>query len=196
MQQAGIGNIDFVGSHKTPSGACTLNGNTVPFDKDNEGHSGARVTDYANQGSLKPWLSSANPDIIVMHVGTNDATAGIATAKVFAAYDTLLAQMRANNPKVTLILSKLIPVAPKLFGQAASDRVVEYNNAMTGWVQRSTTANSPIVLVDMYTGFDVDAMTKEGQHPNEKGDVFMADKFYPVVKDWVIKKSVAKMMRL
>ncbi|KAJ4301430.1 hypothetical protein N0V90_003522 [Kalmusia sp. IMI 367209] len=192
LQNARVSYVDFVGSHKTPTGSCTLNGNTVPFDKDNEGHSGARVTDYAAQGSLKPWLASAKPDVIVMHVGTNDAVANISTSKLIAAYDTLLGQMRASNSKTTLIVSKLIPIDPTLFGQEVADRIKDYNNAMEGWSQRSNTADSAVILVDMYTGFDYKTMTREGEHPNEKGDVFMADKFFPVVRDQLVKKSAAK----
>ena len=193
LQDSGITNIDFVGSHGTPSARCTLAGQNVNFDKDNEGHSGAKVTDYASQNSLPPWLSSAKPDIILMHVGTNDATANLTAAKVFAAYDTLVGQMRAANPRNVLIVSKLIPIKPDLFGQFAVDRINDYNYAMEGWVKRTTTAQSPIVLVDCFTGFDYQSMTREGQHPNEKGDVFMAERFFPAVKDALVKKSVEKL---
>ncbi|KAL1591377.1 hypothetical protein SLS60_011990 [Paraconiothyrium brasiliense] len=194
LQDAGITNIDFVGSHATPAAGCTLNGQSVDFDKDNEGHSGAKVTDYANNNSLPPWLSAANPDVIIMHVGTNDAAANISTAKVFSAYDKLLGQMRAANAKTTLIASKLIPIDPNLFGQFVADKVNDYNSAMVGWVKRSTTAQSPVVLVDLNTGFDYKTMTREGEHPNEKGDVFMAERLFPVVQDQLVKKSVAKLM--
>lgn len=166
----------------------------MPFDADNEGHSGARVTDYASKNQLPPWVKAANPDIILMHVGTNDAVANITADKVIAAYDTLLGQMRAQNPRVTLVASKLIPIDPKLFGQFVEDRIVEYNAAMEGWVKRSNTQRSPVVLVDMFTGFDVQSMTREGEHPNEKGDVFFADKFYPVLEDQLVKQSVGKMI--
>ena len=195
LQTAGITNIDFVGSHATPSGNCTLSGTPVPFDKDNEGHSGARVTDYASKNQLPPWLSAAKPDIILMHVGTNDAVANIASADVIAAYDVLLGQMRASNPRNVLLVSKLIPIDPRLFGQGVSDRIVEYNGAMEGWVERVSTGRSPVVLVDMFTGFDVGSMTREGEHPNEKGDVFFAEKFFPVLKDLLVRVPVEDMMR-
>lgn len=129
-----------------------------------------------------------------MHVGTNDATANISTAKVFAAYDTLVGQMRAANPSGTLIVSKLIPIDPNLFGQFVADKIVDYNYAMEGWVKRTTTAQSPIVLVDMFTGFDYKSMTREGEHPNEQGDVFMADRFFPALKDAMVQKTVEKLM--
>lgn len=132
--------------------------------------------------------------MIIMHVGTNDATANISTAKVFSAYDKLVGQMRSANPRTTLIASKLIPIDPNLFGQFVADKVNDYNYAMEGWVKRTTTAQSPIVLVDLNTGFDYKTMTREGEHPNEKGDVFMAEKLFPTVKDQLVKTSVAKLM--
>jgi hypothetical protein len=114
LHESGITNIDFVGSHGTPAAGCTLNGQNVDFDKDNEGHSGAKVTDYASNNSLPPWLNATRPDMIIMHVGTNDAAANISTAKVFSAYDKLIGQMRVANPRTTLLASKLIPIDPAL----------------------------------------------------------------------------------
>lgn len=186
--------MDFVGSHGTPAAGCTLNGQPIDFDKDNEGHSGAKVTDYSNNNSLPPWLSATQPDMIIMHVGTNDASANISTAEVFAAYDHLIDQMRVANPHITLIASKLIPLDPKLFGQKASDLVNDYNFAMEGWVFRTTRTQSPILLVDLNTGFDFKTMTREGEHPNEKGDIFMAEKLFPTVKDQLVRLSVQKLM--
>ncbi|KAF9739559.1 hypothetical protein PMIN06_006946 [Paraphaeosphaeria minitans] len=194
LQDSGIHNIDFVGSHGTPAAGCTLNGQAVSFDKDNEGHSGAKVTDYANHDALPAWLSAAKPDMIIMHVGTNDAAANISTAKVFSAYDKLVRQMRAANPRTALVASKLIPIDPERFGRAVADRINDYNYAMEGWVKRTTTAQSPIVLVDLHAGFDYKTMTREGEHPNEKGDVFMAGKLFPAVKDQLVKLSVQKLM--
>jgi len=130
-----------------------------------------------------------------MHVGTNDATAKLNTSSVLSAYDVVLSQMRASNPRMVLILSKLIPVDPKLFGQETTDLVVAYNNAMDGWVRKNTKSQSPIVLVDMFTGFDTATMTREGEHPNEKGDVFMAERFYPVVMNQLIVRTIEKLSR-
>ena len=132
--------------------------------------------------------------MIIMHVGTNDAAANISTANVISAYDKLVGQMRAANPRTTLIASKLIPIDPSLFGQFVADKVNDYNSAMEGWVRRTTTTQSPIVLADLNTGFNYTTMTKEGEHPNEKGDVFMARKLFPIVKDQLVKTSVAKLI--
>lgn len=217
MKDAGITNVDFVGSMSGPA-SCTLDGTAVQFDKNHEGHSGARVTDYAAKGNLTGWLSSAKPDMILMHVGTNDVIARIATADIIKAYGTLLGQMRASNPDMVLVvscpllpsfsflyscwlesvlmrgqLSKLIPIDPKVAGQAVSDDVGKLNTAMEEFVRSNTQQQSPIVLVDM-TGFDTKTMTKEGEHPNEAGDKFMADRYFSTVKDALVVSSVQKML--
>ncbi|HEX5657649.1 MAG TPA: hypothetical protein VFX59_10665, partial [Polyangiales bacterium] len=41
-----------------------------------------------------------------------------------------------------------------------------------------STARSPVVLVDQFTGFDPAADTSEGTHPNELGDKKMAKRWY------------------
>src|SRR6266568_8089483 len=67
LQSAGYTTIDFVGT--LPDGGCQ----TAPYDGDNEGHGGYLATGIANQNQLPGWLSATNPDIVLMHLGTNDA---------------------------------------------------------------------------------------------------------------------------
>lgn len=103
----GIKNVDFVGSMSGPA-SCSLDGTDVPFDKNHEGHSGKRVTDYANDGNLVGWLASAKPDMLIMHVGTNDVIAKIDTADIIKAYGVLLGQMRESKSSMILIVRPFI----------------------------------------------------------------------------------------
>src|SRR5262249_13855023 len=59
VTQAGY-NIDFVGSQRSGS---------LP-DTDNEGHSGWRIDQIA--ASVDGWLSTYQPDVVLLHIGTND----------------------------------------------------------------------------------------------------------------------------
>ncbi|KAF1956010.1 SGNH hydrolase [Byssothecium circinans] len=177
LQAAGKTNIDFVGSGSGPS-SCTLNGAAVEFDKNHEGHSGALATQYAAGRNLTRWLAAAAPvDIIFIHLGTNDAVNRIPAETTIKAYDTMLAEMRASNPNMKVIVSTLIPIDPKLFGQDVSDGITTLNTALKTWV-----SEKGLALVDNNTGFNYSTMTTEGEHPNEAGNVFMAEHFYPVVK--------------
>jgi lysophospholipase L1-like esterase len=175
LQTTGFTNIDFVGS--VPDGGCNFG---FSYDGDNEGHGGFAATGIADQNQLPPWLDAAKPDIVLMHLGTNDMWGGfIPTASVLAAYTKLVGQMRTSNPNMKIIVAQLIPMNPSGCPTCAAS-VVGLNGAIPGWAAGLTTAQSPIVVVDQWTGFDTVADTNgDGVHPNDSGFRKMADRWYP-----------------
>jgi lysophospholipase L1-like esterase len=154
----------------------------VAFDSDHEGHSGAKVTDYAKYGNVTAWLQKGNPDVVLMHVGTNDASAGASNREFLQAYETLLCQMRTHNPNIRIVLSKLIGIDHTRYGQGVADRIRSYNTVMGEWAKKETEPHSHITLVDVYSGFDYQTMTRDGKHPNEAGDQFMAERYLTAIQ--------------
>jgi lysophospholipase L1-like esterase len=66
-------------------------------------------------------------------------------------------------------------------------RVVNLNKAIAEWAPKATKSESPITVVDCWTGFDPASMTGDGVHPNAKGNDAMANCWYdPLAK--VIKE--------
>lgn len=65
-------NIDFVGT-TADGGGCNPG---FAYDFEHEGHSGFSATGIANNNQLPSWLSAARPDVVVMHLGTNDMWGG------------------------------------------------------------------------------------------------------------------------
>ena len=59
--------------------------------------------------------------------------------------------------------------------------VVAFNNALPAWAAGLTTTQSPIVLADVWTGFDLVVDTFDGVHPVTSGFIKMANSFFPVV---------------
>ncbi|MFI7145984.1 cellulose binding domain-containing protein [Nonomuraea sp. NPDC050022] len=174
LQTAGYTNIDFVGS--VPDGGCNYG---FSYDGDNEGHGGYAATGIADQNQLPPWLDAAKPDIVLMHLGTNDMWGGfIPTTTVLAAYTKLVGQMRANNPNMKIIVAQIIPMNPSGCPTCAAS-VVALDNAIPGWAAGLTTARSPIVVADLWTGFNTATDTGDGVHPNDTGFRKMADRWYP-----------------
>lgn len=185
LQRTGYSNIDFVGTQ--PGGGCS-----VAHDGDHEGHSGFSATGVADQNLLPPWLAATSPDIVLMHLGTNDMWGGyIPTENKIAAYTKLVGQMRANKPTVKIIVAQIIPMSQSACATCPAD-VVALNNRIPAWAAGLTTAQSPIIVVDQWTGFDLAADTGDGVHPNDAGFRKMADRFYPAlarVLDGVVPPS-------
>ncbi|WP_250214321.1 fibronectin type III domain-containing protein [Acrocarpospora catenulata] len=171
LQSTGYTNIDFVGT-LGPQGCG------VSYDGDNEGHGGFLATNVANANQLPGWLSATNPDIVLMHFGTNDVWSNIAPATILSAFSTLVDQMRANNPNMKILVAKIIPMAASACA-ACPQRVIDFNNAIPAWAAGKTTAASPITVVDQWTNFNTTTDTYDGVHPNAAGDQKMSDKWYP-----------------
>ncbi len=171
LQTNGITNIDFVGT--LPPQGCG-----VAHDGDNEGHGGFLATNIANQNQLPGWLSATLPDIVIMHLGTNDVWSNIAPATILTAFGKLVDQMRASKPTMKILVAKIIPMAPSSCAECGQ-RTVNFNNAIPAWAAGKTTAQSPITIVDHWTGFNTATDTYDGVHPNAAGDQKMSDKWYP-----------------
>jgi fibronectin type 3 domain-containing protein len=139
------------------------------------------VTTVADQNQLVGWLSTARPDIVLMHFGTNDVWSSRSTATILTAYSKLVDQMRASNPAMKILVAKIIPMAASACGTGCPERVVDLNNAIPGWAASRTTSQSPITVVDQWTGFSTSSDTYDGVHPNAAGDQKISDKWFPAL---------------
>jgi GDSL-like Lipase/Acylhydrolase family/Cellulose binding domain len=173
LQNAGHTGIDFVGT--LPPQGCG-----VAHDGDNEGHGGILGTAIADQNLLPGWLAATDPDIVLMHLGTNDVWSNRSPATILAAFGKLVDQMRAQNPRMTVLVAQILPMNPANCADCAA-RVVAFNQAIPGWAQAKSTVESPIVVVDQWTGFTTATDTGDGVHPNDAGTRKMADRWYPAL---------------
>ena len=171
LQDDGYSAIDFVGT--LPTQGCGQ-----PHDGDNEGHGGILATNMANANQLVPWLNATNPDIVLMHLGTNDAWSNRSTSAILSAFDTLVSQMRANNPTMIILVAQIIPMDSARSCSSCAQNVIALNNALPAWVAGVTSAASPVLLVDQWTGFNTDNHTYDGVHPNSTGDQLIANNWF------------------
>ncbi|MEU8005543.1 GDSL-type esterase/lipase family protein [Catellatospora sp. NPDC049111] len=174
LQRSGFTDIDFVGTQA--GGGCNL----ASWDGDNEGHGGYRATGIADQNQLPGWLAATHPDIVLVHLGTNDIWNNTPTATILAAYGKLVDQMRTSNPATKILVAQIIPMTPSGCSWCPSG-VAALNSAIPGWAASRTTAQSPITVVDQFTGFDTAADTSDGVHPDDSGFQKMSDRWYPAL---------------
>lgn len=142
-----------------------------------EGHSGMLVTDLAQTTQLSTWLSSTNPDIVMMHFGTNDCWCDKGSTAILNAYTTLVKQMRANNPNMIIVVAQITPLQPNDSADYIS-RAKDLDEHMVGWAADLTTEASPIILCDQFTGFVPSTDTYDGVHPNSIGSAKMVTNWY------------------
>jgi lysophospholipase L1-like esterase len=88
--------------------------------------------------------------------------------------------MRANNPRMAIIVQQLIPMNPANCPPCAS-RVVALNAAIPAWAASVNTPRSPVTVVDQWPGFSTATDTYDGVHPNASGAHKIADRLYPAV---------------
>jgi lysophospholipase L1-like esterase len=192
LNQGGFsGRFNFVGSRNNDPG-CNVPG----YDTDNEGHPSVLITNFINDaddmaaGVQTPQaLLAQNPaDIVLFHFATNDVWNGsVAPATILSAYTTVLAALRAANPKVIVLAAQLIPLVPiNVPGTcpacacptACDQRMVTFNSMIPAWAAANSTAASPIMVVDQHTGFVSTTDTVDGVHPNAAGSMKIATKWY------------------
>jgi hypothetical protein len=177
LMQNGDTNVVYVGTLITNGGQGVTCAGT-PYYQPNEGHSGWNSSQIAV--GLPGWLQQTHPDIVVMHVGTNNFWNGASQSDITATlsdYTTMVNAMRADNPNVKIIVAQIIPMDYTAATLAASNAL---DDAIPSWANSKTTAQSPIVVVDLRTGFDVNSYYADAAnvHPNSAGSKWMADKVF------------------
>jgi len=119
-------------------------------------------------------LASDTPDVVLMHLGTNDVISGYGTTLPGTKnnMEKLIDTIRNYNPNVIILLCKL----NYSFGQR--DSFVVFNSYMTQVAAEKNQTSSPVILVDQFTGFDPGSDDIDGVHPNESGEHKLAAKFF------------------
>ncbi|EMR66253.1 putative cellulose-binding family ii protein [Eutypa lata UCREL1] len=165
--------VDWVGSGQTENN-CGDN----TYDRDNEGHSGFLAIDIATRQQLVGWLNTNPADVITMHLGTNDIVQqNKPVADIIAAFTTLVGVMRDSNPNMKIVVAQIIPMG---FGNY-NTQIQSLNTAIMPWAEGLNTTESPIWVVDQYTGFSGSSDLRDGVHPNDSGDTKMMNVWYPAV---------------
>ena len=172
-------NVEFIGSQSQKS-----NGNRKwdtykdqRFSEANECHSGWR-TDQVLDGlpngekGLDHWIKAYSPDIALIHLGTNDMYQKQTPASTAEEIEKVIEKLREKNPRIKVLLAKIIPLS-------TNPVVPQLNRLIARIPQKMTTTQSPVAIVDMYSGFSINMdMQKDKIHPNAKGEEKMAKRWF------------------
>ena len=157
------------------------------WDADHEGHGGWTSEDILGNLNAPTWLGAYTPDVVLVHLGTNDVF-GYAQASdaeyTVSNMREIVSTLRADNPNVQIYMAKILPITsnymPEDGGPASSvinGFVTALNDGLALLAAELQSAQSPIVLVDMNSGFG-NAQLPDGIHPNVEGAQEMAQRWF------------------
>ncbi|MCB1754027.1 MAG: cellulose-binding protein [Gammaproteobacteria bacterium] len=139
------------------------------FDRDHDGHWGWKAEEVLAE--IDDWLTGYIPDVVLMHLGTNDMFKGDDIDETVTELQTLVGRLRAKNPHVVVFVAEPIPASYK------ENEIESLRNAIASTLPALSSAESPLFVVDQASGFSVDANTYDGVHPNASGEELMAQKW-------------------
>jgi hypothetical protein len=173
--------FDFVGTMNTNNGGNPSRPDYKgkPFDMDHEGHWGWRADEILN--SVSSWLTKYTPDMVLMHVGTNDCIQAQTTSTTISEITQIVTKLRTDNPAVVIFMASLIPCN----ASGASSYINDLNNSIKSLASQLNTQSSPIIHVDQNTGIDAAKDLYDGVHPGSTGEEKMAQKWFDAINKYL-----------
>lgn len=157
--------INFVGSVSHGSGKLG--------DSDNEGHIGWEIGQL--DANVIGWIAAYQPDIVLLHIGSNDIDHGVPADVMISRLSSLLNHIFIAKPTTYVIVSTLIPI-----NRGDQATWVAFNAAIPGIVAQFRSQGYKIVSVNMSNVLTFDDL-RDGIHPTRAGYDKMAAQWYPVV---------------
>lgn len=137
------------------------------FDRDHAARWGLTLAFLDRDWALGDLVVAHRPDVVVAALGINDLLfLGHSVERVEADLRGFVAQARSADPGVTVVLSRL--------PQTWFDRVPALNARMDALAAELDLPSSPIVVAHTDSGFEHDAHTWDGLHPDARGEVLVA----------------------
>lgn len=171
--------FDFIGTQHTNHGGEGYwpKYKDLEFDRDHEAYRDWRIDHVVNgkdgeeeKGSLEKWLDGYTPDIAVVLLGTHDVLQAKQTEWAEREMRRVIEALRADNDRIAI----LIVIPPPAVHENA-ELIEPLAEAYTGLVERETTVNSPIRLVDLPRVFDPALhLAYDGVQPNDAGERLIA----------------------
>jgi len=165
--------VDFVGSRYGVHGGLPL---YPDFDQDHEGHWGWRADQILAQ--IGGWAAAHQPDVILLHLGHNDLWQGQGVASTIADLEAIVGVIRESRPAAVFLLAQVIPAVPGI----GLDEIPLLNAEIPGLAERLHTQESPVMVVDQFTGFDPYVDTWDGVHPDESGELKMSARWFAALQ--------------
>jgi len=172
--------IEFIGSHASKGDHGRDKWDTyknLSFPPAHECHSGWRTDQILNginnNGSrLSQWITGYQPDIALIHLGTNDIYQSQTPESTRDEIEQVILKLRGKNPHIKVLLARVIPMQ-------MNPNIPRLNQLLLQLSKKLNQTNSPVISVDMYSGFSINTdMQKDKIHPNANGEEKIAQRWF------------------
>ena len=177
--------VDLVGSRfgvydlSNPPGEADPGGE---WDKDHEGHWGWSADQILNgrpseyPGTLSDWAPANPADLVIMHLGTNGMNRGHTPESTIEELEDIIEVLRAANPNIVVFVAQIIPSRDPTVNAA-----IDALNALIPSLASLGTSESPVVIVDLNTDYDVE-WNFDDLHPGPVGRAFIAQGWFDALE--------------
>ena len=155
--------VDFVGTQ-------TANALASLPDSDHEGHSGWTIDTI--DGSILGFLNAVlSPDVVLLHIGTNDANTPGTFTNAIDRLDALVTHIATNRPYAHIIVTSLLPRGEEAVNAAITNL---FNPFVPNRVAAQAALGRRVTYLDMHAYLTTNDLS-DTAHPNQAGYNKMAD---------------------
>jgi len=157
LAAAGIG-VSWLGSRRSRAGAHV-------------GWSGFTTDELLPR--LRATLTRGRPDVVLLHIGTNDLGLGVPIARAAANVDRLLEAIESRSRAeptarpIKVLVAKII--GRNLPGDGPDHELLAYNGLIARAFSARKAAGQAVELVDMHAAIDPTRDLHDALHPSEAG---------------------------
>lgn len=183
LQDAGFTNISFVGHSSGVGDGAPANSD---FDQSYEG-SGNNWTSLSAANDARNAARLA-PDIILLDFGSNDFGQPWETADLGATRTNLeqtIQTLRAALPNVIILLAR--PTDWVTSDRSEKKFMSQLSATINKVAEDERKLGANIIVVNLFGCFNPQTDTKDGMHPNVKGEQKIAKKYFAALKP-ILKK--------
>jgi acyl-CoA thioesterase-1 len=174
--------FDFVGTEfGTQDGAPQNDWPAQQFSGDEGESSGGAA------GEAAGVASATNPDVVLLDFGSNDYDASQSVkdtlAQTRANLDAIIQAFAAQNPNVVILLAKPTPWVVTFDSPPGTKQFISgLGGAVAKAAADERRAGVNVVLVNLRGGFNARKDTKDGSHPNVRGEQKIANKYFQALR--------------